>query len=160
MSRYRALLPLLATLLIGCGTAGPSPSAAPTFAQPTAVDQAPPVDKQVLQEACQFGALVFDVGPVVLCQKAIELAIERLGPLHWPITSIHFILSLCPPGAPCAAPTEKEGWVIFTFTAGLPIMVHVGPAGAIAGVDGPLIPDAPQEVPGWLAAQLSGQVPG
>ena len=148
-----------AILVAACSGAVPSasvaPSVAPTDTPTEAVDQAPPpIDDQMVQQACQFGAVVFDVGPIKLCQNAIGLAIARLGIVHWPVTSISFRLDLCPPGAPCAAPSMQDGWVIFTFTTGLPVMVHVGPVVPGVGVDGPLIAGPVQEVPEWLAAEV------
>jgi len=119
----------------------------------------PAVDKATIAEACQFGAAVFDVGPVALCAKAIELAAARLGVVHWPITSVTFRLQLCPPNARCAAPGDEpnEGWVIFTFTAGPPVMVHVGPSQLFGVVNGGLTAGDPEPVPGWLLAEIGSQ---
>ena len=106
---------LIAILVIaGCGTA--NSSASPPSSEATAADVAPPpADQSIHGDPCEFGAVVFDVGPVALCQAAVDLATARLGPLHWPITSITFLLQICPPNARCRAPDETDGWVIFQF---------------------------------------------
>lgn len=75
---------------------------------------------------CEFGAAVFDVGPVEFCKQAVALAQARIGWLHWPITSTHFATSLCPPNARCRFVLDQtEGWVVFTFSIGDPSMVLI-----------------------------------
>jgi hypothetical protein len=102
------------------------------------------------------------VGDPSLCPKAIALAEARLGWLHWPITTITFRSDLCPPNARCAF-VANEGWVIFTFWTGDPVMVHVAPAAGIAllgeagvGAAG-LIAGDPQPVPDWLLDELDAK---
>jgi hypothetical protein len=99
------------------------------------------------------------VGDPSLCLKAISLAEARLGWLHWPITSTTFRSNLCPPNARCAF-AASQGWVIFTFWTGDPVMVHVAPAGDIAllgeagvGAAG-LIAGDPEPLPDWLLDEL------
>ena len=120
---------LSAVVLAGCCAAGP----------PSGPGEADP---------CQFGAVVFDVGPVALCKQAVALAQERLGSLHWPVTSTRFRQELCQPNARCA-PLQNEGWVIFTFSIGDPSMIHVAP-----DVNGVVVAENLQAVPGWLLEEI------
>ena len=132
----------------------PAPTEQPT---PTPVEGATSTfsaPRGVIGDPCSFGAVVFDVGPVALCQEAVKLALARLGPTQAPLTSVTFRLDICAPNERCAAPPQNEGWVIFTFAFGPPLMVHVGPAGADLGLDGPLTAEAPQPLPAWLAAEI------
>ncbi len=145
-------------LVGGCGSTAES-AVPPTNAPILAVAQ-PGVDPAILGQACQFGAVVFDVGPIALCAKAVALAIARLGGPHWPITSISFQVSLCPPNARCrAVPDEPvEGWVIFTFADGSAAMIHVGPAQIIGAPPNTLVAGAPEPVPQWLLDQMAGRL--
>jgi hypothetical protein len=81
------VLLVIATLLVGaCGTN--AESAVPPAPDASAPAVVPPgVDAALVARACQFGRIVFDVGPVALCAKAVALAIARLGGPHAPITS-------------------------------------------------------------------------
>jgi hypothetical protein len=103
---------------------------------------------------CDFGAVVFDVGPAALCEEAIAVAEARLGWLHWPITSKRFRLDMCPPNARCLPPLQNEAWVIFTFSSGDPTMVHV-----LADATGALSALNPEAPPDWLLLELREQDP-
>ncbi len=156
--RRRAAFLLAGLLAVAaCGTSGPTAEVATSA--PTSASE--PSTKLIAQlpfaDPCVFGAAVFDVGPVALCQQAVGLAIARLGTDHPAITSITFRQDLCPPNAPCAPPRPNESWVVFTFVGGGATMVRVAPAGVELGLNGPLIADAPDVLPAWLAAEMVGR---
>ncbi len=107
---------------------------------------------------CDFGAIVFDVGPAI-CSDAVALAQARLGWLHWPVTATQFRPDLCPPFARCPPPPGTDGWVIFTFSIGEPSMIHVGPPDPTLGIGAALVAGEPQPLPDWLRDELRQQVP-
>ncbi len=134
---------LLAGLLAACGgssAAGADESAVcppPDVAMPGAVDI------------------------VARCERVISVADERLGLLHWPVSSVQVRWNLCPPGARCLFLQLRQAWVIYRFWAGDPVMIHVGPP--LAGVDltDDLVADAPEPLPAWLVEELEvEEVPG
>jgi hypothetical protein len=152
-----AVLVAVAMLVVGCGSDAASIGPA-SGTDSSANEAAPPgVDPATVDKACQFGAVVFDVGPVALCTRAVALATARLGILRWPITSIAFRLSVCPPNARCLAAVGEpvEGWVIFTFSAGAPAIVHVGRPSNVGAVPNALIAGPPQPVPDWLLKEIA-----
>jgi hypothetical protein len=151
-----AWLPL-ALLVAACGAQVPGPTAVAPAA--TAASAAPaPIVQRPIVNPCEFGAVVFDVGPVKLCEKAVALATQQLAVGHGPITSITFRQVLCPAGQPCPAPRENEAWIVFTIAGGAVTMVHIAPAGAGFGLDGPLVADPPQVPPAWLVAEVLGNL--
>jgi hypothetical protein len=116
-----------------------------------------PTGEAAQSNPCEFGAAVFDVGPVGLCEDAIALAQARLGWLHWPVTSMTFRRDMCPPNARCAIVAgidRGEGWGIFTFSIGDPSMIHIS-----RDANGVLIPGNPESPPDWLKEELSRQGP-
>ena len=160
MSVSRVLVPFVALMLVaGCGTptgtTQPTTEPSPTLFAEQAVDL--PADANPPADPCQFGAALFDVGPVALCQKAVALATARLGVLHWPITSTRFRTNLCPPNARCDLrfPELVEGWVIFTFTAGDPVMIHVGPPTNVGAPPNVLVVGDPEPLPDWLREEIA-----
>ena len=129
---------LAASLMIGCSAA--------------------PSDGQAQSNRCVFAAIVFDVGPAI-CTDAVAVAKARLGWLHWPVTSVKFRSSLCPPFGRCRANIGNvtESWVIFTFSFGDPQMIHVAPPDSGAGIDTALVAGDPEPVPDWLRDELLQQ---
>ena len=101
---------------------------------------------------CEFGAVALDVGPVALCEQAVALAQQRLGWLHWPVTSIRFRQDMCPPNARCLPVVGNEAWVVFTFSMGDPTMIHVVPdaTGALSALN-------PESPPDWLRDEIRQQ---
>lgn len=131
-------LALAATALLG-GCAG----AAPEGGAPAGIP-------------CDFGGAAPDVGPEI-CERAIALAEARLGWLHWPVASTRFRASMCPPNARCLAASGDEGWVIFEFTVGDPVMIRVGPPIVGNVVDlSRLVAGDPEPLPDWLREELDG----
>jgi hypothetical protein len=113
---------------------------------------------QAQTDPCDFGAIVFDVGPAI-CSDAVALAEARLGWLHWPVASTRFRPDVCPPFARCPANLGNEGWVIFTFSIGEPSMIHVGPPDPTLGIGAALVAGEPQPLPDWLRDELRQEVP-
>jgi hypothetical protein len=95
---------------------------------------------------------VFD--PIAQCDQVLALANARLGWLHWPVSSIRYRRDLCPPNARCAFAMGAQGWVIYTFWSGDPVMVHVGPRILGDVVTGELAADQPEPLPDWLLEEL------
>ena len=121
----------------------------------TARCSAAPSDQAAQSNPCEFGAVVFDVGPVDFCAKAVALAQVRLGWLHWPVTSTSFRSEICPPNARCLGDgADNEGWVIFTFSIGDPSMIHVGP-----DANGVVVAGFPEAPPDWLIKELDAREP-
>ena len=93
---------------------------------------------------------------------ALELANDQLGVLHWPVTRVDYTASMCGGKDRCAAPGVgdanlvvlpiDEAWIIFTFWAGDPLMVRVGPTEVLGVFEA----SAPQPVPDWLVDHLAG----
>ena len=128
---------LCAAVLAGCGAA-PAGGAGSAPSNP-----------------CEFGAVVFAVGPVDFCEKAVALAQVRLGWLHWPVTSTSFRSEICPPNARCMGDgDDNEGWVIFTFSIGDPSMIHVGP-----DANGVVVAGFLEPLPDWLIKELNAREP-
>jgi hypothetical protein len=115
MSRRLVAILALVVIVAGCGGGGPAPAGDQAAADPMNPCVGETSDSSV------------DAGMIPLtCDLAIDLANERLGWLHWPVTAIEFHRSLCPPNARCAFPV-RQGWVMFSFWSGDPVMIHVGP---------------------------------
>jgi len=167
MAGVRPLGLVITILLVGaCGETAATPSSLPaavevSAAADTAVDSA--IDAAALDElvgqACQFGAVLFEVGPVALCASAVRLAVARLGNLRLPISSIRFRLELCPPNARCAPLPEEpiEGWVIVEFNGAAPVLIHVAPLEVLGVATDTLVAGAPEPLPPWLLATLAQQ---
>jgi hypothetical protein len=93
-----------------------------------------------------------------ICPQAIAVADARLGWPHWPVTSTSFRPSMCPPNARCAFVGENQGWVIFTFAVGDPMMIHVGPT-IVGGANAAgLVAGDPEPLPDWLLQEMAGIV--
>ena len=140
MDRTRILGLLLATVLASaCGSATvPADTAA-------AADHVSPTDP------CAESRDRADT----ICPTAIALANARLGWLHWPVTSTTFRVSLCPRNARCAWVPGGQGWVVFTFWIGDPVMIHVGPPEAGSGVMAELTAGEPEPLPDWLLGEMA-----
>lgn len=89
------------------------------------------------------------------CGEAVNVAEARLGWLHWPVASRVLRLNLCPPNARCRAPAPDEfnAWVIYRFTSGDPVMIHVHADGQDASAA--LVAEAPERPPDWLLEELA-----
>jgi hypothetical protein len=89
------------------------------------------------------------------CVEAVSVADGRLGWLHWPVASRIFRMNMCPPNARCRSPGPGEfnAWVIYRFTSGDPMMIHVRPAGDDGS--GPLVADELEPLPDWLLKELA-----
>jgi hypothetical protein len=117
--------------------------------------KATPTSGQAPSNPCEFGAVVFDVGPVDFCAKAVALAQVQLGWLHWPVASTSFRSEICPPNARCVGDgADDEGWVVFTFSIGDPSMIHVGP-----DANGVVVAGVPEAPPDWLMDELNAREP-
>jgi hypothetical protein len=98
----------------------------------------------------QGAAVVFGANAVVLdCARAVEIANTRLGLVHWPIESIEFHRSMCPPNARCRLGLH-EGWVVYEFWSGDPVMIRVGAVfvGDVMSQD--FVAGEPEPLPDWL----------
>ncbi len=142
MDRPRILgLLLAAVLLSACGSA--------TVPADTAAAAAEVVS---LTSSCGEFADWTDT----ICTSAVALANARLGWLHWPVTSTAFRTSMCPPNARCRFPGDSQGWVIFTFAVGDPVMIHVGPTNVGGAIAAGLVAGDPEPLPDWLLQEMSG----
>ena len=124
---------LLAVLLVGCGTAlGDDPKAPDPACPPPDIEMRGAIDL------------------VARCERFLSVANARLGTLHWPVTDVELRWSLCPPNARCAFVQLRQAWVIYRFSLGDPVMIHVGPrlAGNVIVED--LVAGAPEPLPAWL----------
>lgn len=141
MNGRRALACLLGTaILAGCG--GQAATGAAAAADPT--------------NPC-VGLLARDVNvldPIAQCEQSVALANARLGWLHWPVSSIHYRQTICPPNARCLAMIGDQGWVIYTFWSGDPVMIHVGPQILGDVVTGEVVASQPEPLPDWLLEEL------
>lgn len=94
------------------------------------------------------------------CEKAVQHATDRLGGIHWPVTATHWRYGLCGPGIPCDVVGAGEfGWVIFEFTVGDPVMIHVHSVRQADGEGFVLVADAPQAPPAWVLETLDDPPP-
>ena len=109
------------------------------------------------EDPCLLWQVAFDTIPD-RCGEAVIIAEARLGWLHWPVASRALRLNLCPPNARCRAPGPGEfhAWVIYEFTTGDPVMIHVHLDGEDASL--PLIADEPEPLPDWLLEELATDV--
>jgi hypothetical protein len=94
-------------------------------------------------------------GRVLSCPLAVDLAGRKLGWLHWPVTATDFRWSLCPPNARCPFLPQDQGWVIFRFWAGDPVMIHVGRVDLGDIEAGPFVANDPEPLPDWLLEEIS-----
>lgn len=142
MSGLRSLAGILvgAAILAGCG--GQAPTGGAAGPDPT--------------DPCAILAARDDniVDPTTQCREAVALANARLGWLHWPVSSIEYRLDMCPPNARCASAVGTQGWVIYSFWSGDPIMVHVGSVVVGDMTTGELVTDEPEPLPAWLLEEL------
>ena len=130
---------LLATLLVGCGTAAGDDAEAPDPA-------CPPPDIEMR------GAI--DI--VARCQRVLSIANARLGSLHWPVTDVEVRWNLCPTGGRgCNVVQLSQAWVIYRFSVGDPTMINVGPRLDGDGIVDDLVAGAPEPVPDWLRDEPS-----
>lgn len=92
------------------------------------------------------------------CQRVVALADERLGVLHWPVADVDVRWNLCPPNARCAFLQLSQAWVIYRFSIGDPLMIHVRPSAADGDfmVDN-LVAGDPEPLPGWLLEELQAE---
>jgi hypothetical protein len=96
---------------------------------------------------------------VLDCDLAIALADQRLGWLHWPVSTVQVRLSLCPPNARCVAGLSNQAWVVYEFWFGDPVMVHVQPR-----IEGDMVTDdyfagEVEAPPDWLLEELARPEP-
>ena len=125
--------------LAACG----GPAAAPA-------NEASVIDPMNPCADAQGGAVVFGDNPVVLeCSRAIEIANSRLGLVHWPVGSIEFRRSMCPPNARCALGLH-EGWVVYEFWFGDPLMIRVGAVFVGDVMTREFVAGEPEPLPDWL----------
>jgi hypothetical protein len=93
--------------------------------------------------------------PNDICVQAVALAETQLGWLHAPITGVTFRGSLCPPNARCAPALGGQGWVIFEFIAGDPVMVYVGPPDPVDDQSLDLVARPGEPPPEWLVEEMA-----
>jgi hypothetical protein len=88
------------------------------------------------------------------CQLVLSLADARLGVLHWPVTEVDVRWNLCPPGARCAFLPLSQAWVIYQFSIGEPVMIHVRSTPDVVEMTDELIAGDPEPLPDWLLEEL------
>ena len=139
MMRLRILgLPLILLVLSGCaGSAGTAGSAVSATGRATCAG-----DEQTAK----------------LCRRALPIAIDRLGVWHWPISTADFRSSTCTSNVRCrlAQGDTDQGWLIFTFWVGDPVMVNIQSQRQADGEGFELVAELPQPVPAPLLEEISG----
>ncbi len=144
-TRVAAAVPLLFTLLgavlLACGGTG-APGAG--GAAVDAPGPCPPPD------IAMDGAVDIEAR----CRRILAIADARLGPLHVPITEVEVRWNVCPPGARCRFIQLSQGWVMYRFWVGDPVMIHVTAPVENNMVLDELVAGEPEPLPGWLLEQL------
>ena len=133
-----ASLLLLAALLGACGGAAGRGAAVDARAL------CPPPDFEI-QGAVDVAAR---------CRHIVALADERLGLLHWPVSDVDLRWNICPPGARCVFLQLNQAWVIYRFSFGDPVMIHVRQRTGGNGIADDFVADAPEPLPDWLLEEL------
>lgn len=136
-------LVLAGAVIAGCGGAGGAAA----------------VDGEVLCPPPDF-AIDGAVDVAARCRQMVAVADERLGLLHWPITNVDVRWNVCPPGARCRFLQLSQAWVLYWFSNGEPLMIHVHPRaqGDVGGID--LVAEAPEPLPDWLLKELDARNAG
>ena len=99
-----------------------------------------------------------DEQTVSVCRRALPIAIDRLGFWHWPISTADYRSTICTSNGRCllAAGGLDQGWLIFTFWVGDPVMVNVQSQRQSDGEGFELVAEVPQPVPDVLLTEISG----
>jgi hypothetical protein len=93
------------------------------------------------------------------CQLVLSRADARLGLLHWPVTQVDVRWNICPPGARCAFLQLSQAWVIYQFSIGDPVMIHVRSTAGGVDMNEELVADDPEPLPDWLLEELEAEAP-
>lgn len=89
------------------------------------------------------------------CRSVLAVADDRLGLLHWPVSSAKVRWNICPPNARCVEFVQlSQAWVVYRFWFGDPVMIHVKPPTGGDLMGGEFVADAPEPVPAWLLDEL------
>ena len=140
--RRRALGIVMAMILAACaGTSGAA------VAEPDSLCPPPDIEMD--------GAI--DVA--ARCQLVLSLADARLGILHWPITHVDVRWNICPPGARCRFLALTQAWVIYQFSIGDPVMIHVRTRPGVEDMNEALVAGEPEPLPDWLLEELQAGKP-
>ena len=99
-----------------------------------------------------------DEQTIKVCRRALPVAIDRLGFWHWPISTADYRSTVCSSDRRCLLflGGTDQGWLIFTFWVGDPVMVNVHSQRQADGEGFELVAEMPQAVPAPLLVEIMG----